>query len=288
MIEIQNADMREYTSFKAGGTARRLVICDDRQELSEVLQELSAGSMPFVLLGNGSNTLFTDAGYSGTVIRLGKEFAGITIDGTEVCCGSDVLLSGAARQIMEAELTGFEFASGIPGSVGGALFMNAGAYGGEMKDIVKCAEVMSRDGQTIRIVPAEEMDLSYRHSAFQSSGEIILSVTYTLEKGNREEISGTMKELTQRRNEKQPVRYPSAGSTFKRPEGYFAGKLIQDAGLKGMAVGGAQVSELHAGFIINRGGATATDIIQLMRLVQNTVYDQFGVRLEPEVRIIGD
>ena len=288
MIEIQNADMREYTSFKAGGKARRLVICVNRQELSEVLQELSEGSMPFVLLGNGSNTLFKDTGYSGTVIRLGEEFSGIRIDGTEVCCGSDVLLSGAARQILEAELTGFEFASGIPGSVGGALFMNAGAYGGEMKDIVTCAEVMSRDGKVVRIVPAEDMDLSYRHSIFQSTGEIILSVTYDLERGDREEISGKMKDLARRRNEKQPVRYPSAGSTFKRPEGYFAGKLIQDAGLKGLAVGGAQVSELHAGFIINKGGATATDILQLMSLVQNTVWDQFGVRLEPEVRIIGD
>ena len=166
--------------------------------------------------------------------------------------------------------------------------MNAGAYGGEMKDIVTCAEVMSRDGKVVRTVPVEDMDLSYRHSIFQSTGEIILSVTYSLEYGDKEEISEKMKDLARRRNEKQPVRYPSAGSTFKRPEGYFAGQLIQDAGLKGLAVGGAQVSELHAGFIINRGGATATDVLQLMSLVQNTVWDQFGVRLEPEVRIIGD
>lgn len=290
MIRIQDAEMRDYTTFRTGGCAEELVICDTREELSAELKSLAKAEKPFILLGNGSNTLFTDAGYRGTVLKLGGAFSEMSIadDGVTVTCGSEMLISSVARRLLTEGLGGFEFASGIPGSVGGALFMNAGAYGGEMKDIVVCAEVMSRDGESCRTVPAEEMELAYRHSVFEETGEIILSVTYRLHRADRDAIAAEMKDLAARRNSKQPVQYPSAGSFFKRPEGYFAGKLIQDAGLKGLAVGGAQVSDLHAGFIINRGDATATDILQLMHLVQNTVYDQFGVRLEPEVRIIGE
>jgi UDP-N-acetylmuramate dehydrogenase len=196
-------------------------------------------------------------------------------------------MSQVASRALSEELTGFEFASGIPGSIGGALFMNAGAYGGEMKDIVVSARVMQKD-LSITEIPVEEMGLGYRHSNFQEDDGVVLSVTLALEPGDKAAIAARMKELTEKRNAKQPVRYPSAGSFFKRPDGYFAGKLIQDAGLKGVSVGGAQVSPMHSGFIINTGGATATDIITLMHLVQETVYDRFQVRLEPEVRIIGD
>ncbi|MFQ7739521.1 MAG: UDP-N-acetylmuramate dehydrogenase, partial [Emergencia timonensis] len=198
------------------------------------------------------------------------------------------LMSVVAKAALAADLTGFEFASGIPGSIGGAIFMNAGAYGGEMKDIVESVTLVKNDGSETISINAADLDLSYRHSILEDTRDVAVTVTLKLKKGNHEEIAGRMAELTKRRNEKQPVQYPSAGSFFKRPAGYFAGKLIQDAGLKGATVGGAQVSDLHSGFIINKGGATATDIIDLMHLVQNTVYDKFGVRLEPEVRIIGD
>ena len=203
-------------------------------------------------------------------------------------CGCEALVSVAAKAALAANLTGFEFASGIPGSLGGAVFMNAGAYGGEMKDIIESAVVVARDGSSVRTMTCEELELSYRHSAIEETGDVAVSVTVKLAKGSHDKIAAKMAELTKMRNEKQPVQYPSAGSFFKRPEGYFAGKLIQDAGLKGLSVGDAQVSELHSGFIINRGNATAADIIELMHLVQNTVYDKFGVKLEPEVRIIGD
>ena len=199
-------------------------------------------------------------------------------------CG--IGLGSLARRLAEDSLTGFEFASGIPGTLGGALFMNAGAYGGEMKDVVTSVTAISADGSQLRTFTNEEMQFSYRHSTLQENGFIALSATLALAKGNREEILEQMRELATKRNTKQPVQYPSAGSTFKRPEGYFAGRLIEDAGLKGVSVGGAEVSTLHAGFVINKGGATATDILELIRLIQNTVYDKFGVSLEPEVRII--
>ena len=195
-------------------------------------------------------------------------------------------MSTLAKQLMNAGLSGFEFASGIPGSLGGGLFMNAGAYGGELKDIVKGVLAVSPDGSCTRVFTNEEMQFAYRHSILQENGYIAVAASLTLAKDEPAKIAERMRELAQKRNSKQPVQYPSAGSTFKRPEGYFAGKLIEDAGLKGVSVGGAQVSTLHSGFVINRGGATATDILQLMALIQNTVYDKFGVKLEPEVRII--
>ena len=196
-------------------------------------------------------------------------------------------MSRVANAALEESLTGFEFASGIPGSLGGAVFMNAGAYGGEMVQIIKEATLISKDGSREYTVTCEELELSYRHSALEDNGYIVVSAQLQLQPGVQEEIQAKMRELMEKRNTKQPVQYPSAGSTFKRPEGYFAGKLIEDAGLKGVSVGGAQVSVLHSGFVINTGCATATDILDLMTLVQNTVYDQFGVKLEPEVRIIG-
>lgn len=288
MRRFIDADMREYTSFRAGGRAAELVIPETIEELRKVLQKLCRDGRRSIILGNGSNTLIADGGFDGTVVKLGEAFSGIRIDGDMIAAGGGALMSSVAKAALNGDLTGFEFASGIPGSIGGAVFMNAGAYGGEMKDIVKSVSLVSRDGKTLRTVKGENMDFSYRHSCLEETGDIVVTVCLQLKQGVHDEIAAQMKELTRRRNEKQPVQYPSAGSFFKRPEGYFAGKLIQDAGLKGLSVGGAQVSEQHSGFIINRGGATAKDITSLMRLVQNTVFDKFGVRLEPEVRIIGE
>ena len=280
--------MKDYTSFKAGGKANKMVICEREDEVIETLREIKEKNEKYIMLGNGSNTLVKDSGFSGTVIKLGDSFSKIIRTGNNLVCGGNTLMSVVAKYALREGLTGFEFASGIPGSIGGAFFMNAGAYGGEIKDIAKSAKIISRDTLELKEVGLSDMGLSYRHSAFQENGDIILSVELSLEEGNKSEIESTMKDLAKKRNSKQPVQFPSAGSFFKRPEGHFAGKLIQDSGMKGVSVGGAQVSELHSGFIVNKGNATATDIIQLMELVQKKVYEKFGVSLEPEVRIIGD
>lgn len=277
--------MSEYTSFRCGGKADLLLIPDTIDELEEAI---NAGGASMLVLGNGSDTLVRDGGYRGTVIKLGDGFSKITIEGNKVTAGAAALLSQAAKEAANASLSGLECLSGIPGSIGGAVFMNAGAYGGEMKDVLESVTALSRKTGEIVEIPAEDLGLSYRHSVFTDSGDIILSAVMSLTPDDKEGINARMKDFTDRRNEKQPLAYPSAGSFFKRPEGYFAGKLIQDAGLRGLSVGGAQVSEKHAGFIINAGGATAEDIIKLMHLVQNTVYDRFGVMLEPEVRIVGE
>lgn len=285
---IKDVEMKDYTSFKAGGKANKMVICEREDEVIETLREIKEKNEKYIMLGNGSNTLVKDSGFSGTVIKLGDSFSKIIRTGNNLVCGGNTLMSVVAKYALKEGLTGFEFASGIPGSIGGAFFMNAGAYGGEIKDIAKSAKIISRDILELKEVGLSDMGLSYRHSVFQENGDIILSVEISLEEGNKSEIESTMKDLAKKRNSKQPVQFPSAGSFFKRPEGHFAGKLIQDSGMKGVSVGGAQVSELHSGFIINKGNATATDIIQLMELVQKKVYEKFGVNLEPEVRIIGD
>lgn len=266
-----------------------LVLPKNLEELKRTLQILTSCKMTFMIMGNGSNLLIRDGGYEGIIIKLGESFDQVTVNKTEgtIVAGAGVLLSKIAREALEAELTGFEFACGIPGTMGGALFMNAGAYGWEMSQIVKEAKVVSRDGLKEYTIANEKMELGYRKSIFEKNGDIVISVTLKLEKGEKEKIQETMKELTARRNEKQPVNFPSGGSFFKRPEGSFAGKLIEEAGLKGLSVGGARVSPLHAGFIINTGNATAKDIISLMRIVQHTVYDKTGIKLEPEVKIIG-
>lgn len=305
-IEIEeNADMAQHTSFKAGGCAAALVTVRSVVALKAVLQIMAKLEVPHIFLGNGSNMLFRDEGYDGAVIKMadfgklylqpeepftGEIFPGLSAEESRaedtVMCEAGIYMSTLAKQLMNAGLSGFEFASGIPGSLGGGLFMNAGAYGGELKDIVKSVLAVSPDGSCERVFTNEEMQFSYRHSVLQENGYIAVAASLKLAKDEPAKIAERMRALAQKRNSKQPVQYPSAGSTFKRPEGYFAGKLIEDAGLKGVSVGGAQVSTLHSGFVINRGGATATDILQLMALIQNTVYDKFGVKLEPEVRII--
>ena len=284
---IENAPMSRYTSFKAGGCAELLVIVENELQLKTVLQAVAEENIPSMLLGNGSNTLFRDTGYTGVVIKLGEGFEKIDKKGEIICAGAAALLSAVAREALRSDLTGMEFASGIPGSLGGAVFMNAGAYGGEMRDILRSVKVISKDGLHERVLSVEELELAYRHSVLEETGDIVVSAEIELKKGDHDEIAAQMKALADKRNSKQPVNYPSAGSTFKRPDGYFAGKLVEDAGLKGISVGGAQVSVLHSGFIINTGKATATDILDLITLVQNTVYDKYGVSLAPEVRFIG-
>ena len=285
---ICHAPMDKYTSFRAGGKADLLVQPADEEQLGRLLQFLAQEKVPCQVLGNGSNVLVRDGGYRGVIVRMGEAFNYIRREGDTLICGSGTSLAQAAKAAAGAGLTGLEFASGIPGSIGGAVFMNAGAYGGEMKEVLDQVRILNGDASAFAWVKAADLDLGYRHSRLQESGEIVIEAKISLRSGDPEEIRKTMADLTARRNEKQPVTYPSAGSFFKRPEGYFAGKLIQDAGLKGLSVGGAQVSELHSGFIINTGGATATDILQLMQIVQARVEEKFKVRLEPEVRIIGE
>ena len=284
----EKVSMSRYTSFKAGGEAAFVAEAANEEQLKRILKITSNLEIPHILIGNGSNVLFKDSGYEGIVIRLSQDFAYVNVtDEGRVVCGAAILLSSLSRELMKKELAGFEFASGIPGSLGGALFMNAGAYGGEMKQVVESVRAISADGSSERIFSNEEMKFGYRHSVLSENGYIAVEAVLNMEKGSGEKIAERMKELSARRNSKQPVNYPSAGSTFKRPEGHFAGKLIEDAGLKGVSVGGAEVSSLHSGFITNKGGATATDILDLITLVRNRVYDESGIMLEPEVRIIG-
>lgn len=283
----ENVPMAQYTSFRAGGKARMMVIPADAEQLSAVLGVLSGSGVQYMVLGNGTNILVKDSGYDGVIVKIESGFDYVRQEGCRLVCGSGTRMSVAAKAALEGGLSGFEFASGIPGFTGGAVFMNAGAYGGEMKDILRCAKIVSKDGSREFYMTADELEMGYRHTKLHDTGDIVTEVEFVLEEGNRTQIKAKMSELMEKRNSRQPVNFPSAGSFFKRPEGYFAGKLIQDAGLKGLSVGGAQVSELHSGFIINRGGATATDILQLMEMIQARVFDEFGVRLETEVRIIG-
>lgn len=285
---IADADMREYTSFKAGGKAKILVAPNSVEELKAVLAYIDEKNINHMIIGNGSNILVKDGGFDGVMVKIGQGFEDISIDGELVTAGAGALLSVVAKTAQRESLAGMEFASGIPGSLGGAAFMNAGAYGGEMKDIITEVRVLSKDGKEDKIMSLEELELGYRHSKLYDTLDIVVSVTMKLRKGDKQEILDEMKELNKKRNTKQPVNYPSAGSFFKRPEGYFAGKLVEDANLKGVTVGGAQVSQLHSGFVINIGDATATDIINLMHIVQGAVMKEFGVMLQPEVRIVGE
>ena len=285
---IADADMKQYTSFKAGGRADLLVMPGSYDDLVYITDILKAEKTPYMIMGNGSNILVKDGGYRGVIIRIDDGFSDIQVRGTSIIAGAGALMSSVARKALEAELTGFEFASGIPGSIGGGVFMNAGAYGGEIADVIEYAKVLEKASGSIKQIPASELELSYRHSALQQSGDIVLEVKLNLKKGSYGDIAEKMKTLTARRNEKQPVQYPSAGSFFKRPEGYFAGKLIMDSGLAGYQVGGAQVSEKHCGFVINAGGATARDVRTLMDNVRDIVYKKYGVTLEPEVKFLGD
>lgn len=289
-MEIQHdVSMKPYSTFRVGGNAKTLIICDNVQELEEALRINSEKGFPVFFLGKGSNVIFSDNGYEGTVISMSSKAEKIELtEENKISASGNTLLPEVANFALGKGQSGLEFAAGIPGTLGGAVFMNAGAYGGEIKDVLESADVISLDGRVKRRISGKDMEFSYRKSLLHKSGEIVLSATIRLEDGKREEIKSKMEDFKVRRNSKQPLNYPSCGSFFKRPEGNFAGALIEKAGLKGLQVGGAQVAEKHAGFFINRGEATATDVINLMNLVQQTVYKKFGVMLIPEVRIIGE
>ena len=283
---IIDASMDKYTSFKAGGKAKALIIVEDKEQLKRLLKFVNEKKWEYILIGNGSNLLFSDEGYEGVVIKLGEGFKKIRISDNTITAGASCLLSQVSYFAMENGLTGFEFASGIPGTLGGGLFMNAGAYGGELKDVVITVNAISPDGKSEYVFSNDDMEFGYRDSMLQRNKMIVISAVLKLTEGDKLQIKKNISELTEKRNSKQPVTYPSAGSTFKRPIGGYAAQLIDEAGLKGLTVGGAMVSPKHAGFIVNNGNATATDIIQLIRLVQNYVYDNSGIMLEPEIRII--
>ncbi len=280
--------MKTYTTFRVGGPAKWMAAPEDEQQLRIILKTCKETHTPYFVLGRGSNLLVSDNGFDGVVINLRKHFNTITTNKEKktITAEAGASLPAVSQAALAAGLTGLEFAAGIPGTIGGGLFMNAGAYGGELKQIVIEAAVMTPDGR-IREVPNEEMELGHRLSCFMRTGETILSVTMKLSDGDPEAIKAMMDDFNARRRDKQPLEYPSAGSTFKRPTGYFAGKLIEDAGLKGFSVGGAQVSEKHAGFVINTGNATASDIWNLCQEVRKKVFAQFGVALEPEIQMIG-
>lgn len=282
-----NAPMREYTSFRAGGEAALLITPKTIEEVQAVIHLLAHSETDYMVMGNGSNLLVLDTGYEGAIVKIGSDLARIEITGNQVKAEAGALLKEVSNQALHHHLSGFEFASGIPGSIGGAAFMNAGAYGGEMSQVVEDLLVLKRDGSELYRVSGEEMQYGYRQSLLMDRGDFILTVTLKLQPGEFDTITTTIEELTRRRTQKQPLQYPSAGSFFKRPKGHYAGQLIEESNLKGLAVGGARISPLHAGFLINENNATATDIINLMKLVQTTVYDRTGVMLEPEVRIIG-
>ncbi|MBR1830726.1 MAG: UDP-N-acetylmuramate dehydrogenase [Atopobiaceae bacterium] len=278
--------MKEHTTFKIGGPADLFVTPDDQDEIVEVLNACRAAGAPFFVLGCGSDLLVSDEGYHGVIISLTEGLIGVSVDGKEMSCQAGVGLREASEMACELGLSGLEFACGIPGSIGGACFMNAGAYDGCIADVLKSVRVLKADG-TVDTLGVDELDLGYRKSRIADEGMVVLSATFALKRGDSEEIRERMDDLTRRREEKQPLELPSAGSTFKRPEGYFAGKLITDAGLKGWQSGGAAVSKKHAGFVVNVGGATAADVHAVIEHVQDEVERQFGVRLEPEVRFLG-
>lgn len=282
----ENEPMQLHTSFKIGGPAELFVTINNAEQLKTLLGAVKENNIPLLLLGNGSNMLVKDDGIPGIVAKLDGDFCAVeAIDETTLRCGAGASLSAFCRAALDNELTGMEFAWGIPGSVGGAAFMNAGAYGGEMKDIVTECECVTPEGE-IRVVKGEECAFGYRESIFQHEKLYVLSVTVKLQKGSYDEIKAQMDDIFGRRKAKQPLELPSAGSVFKRPVGYFAGGLIEQCGLKGCSVGGAQVSEKHAGFIVNKGGATCADVLALIKHIQDTVKENTGVTLECEVRAI--
>ncbi|MBP3928705.1 MAG: UDP-N-acetylmuramate dehydrogenase [Peptostreptococcaceae bacterium] len=279
--------MSKHISFRVGGPADILVKPSSEEQIKEILTFAKKENIPYLIIGNGSNLLVRDGGIRGIVIKIAENFNDFSIEGTTVTAQSGAMLSFMGKAIMRNNLTGFEFAAGIPGTLGGAIAMNAGAYGGEMKDIVKSVRLIDSQGNIVEL-SNEEMQFAYRKSILSKEEYIVLSAVMELKEGNYEEIRDIMKDLTNKRVTKQPLNLPSAGSTFKRPEGYFAAKLIEDCGLKGLTLRGAQVSDKHCGFVVNLGGAKAKDILDLIYVVKSTVYSKFGVMLEEEVKILGE
>lgn len=284
---LEQEPMARHTTFRIGGPADYFVELESIDEVKAAVRICQEENLPWFVLGRGSNLLVSDQGYRGVILSIYKGFQKVEIDGEILTVQAGTLLTTLSGKALDASLAGMEFASGIPGTVGGAVVMNAGAYGGEMKDIVRQVTVLDQEG-IVRTLTGEEMQFGYRTSLAKKKGYIVLETVLELQQGEKEEIRERMQGLKAKRIAKQPLEYPSAGSTFKRPEGYFAGKLIMDSGLRGFRVGGAQISEKHCGFVINTGDATARDVVQLIRQVQDTVYEKFHVKLEPEVRFLGE
>ncbi len=277
--------LANYTSFRIGGPADCLITPHGKEQLEACLRLCKERDIPVFILGNGSNLLVSDKGIGGVTLRIGKELGGITAEGTRLTAGAGAKLSDLCRLAAEKSLSGLEFAYGIPGSVGGGVFMNAGAYGGELKDVLESVTVLTKEGDFVTY-PVCDCDLGYRHSRFMEEDAVIVEAVFRLSPGDKETVLRDMADILQRRKDKQPLEWPSAGSVFRRPQGYFAGALIQNAGLMGYAVGGAQVSEKHAGFIVNNGGATCEDVRQLIAHIQKTVRDKDGVELVCEIRFV--
>lgn len=284
---MRNVSMKKHTSFRIGGPADIMVIPSTKEQIKNTLYICDRYNVPVTIMGNGSNLLVSDKGIRGVVIKIAERFTFVTVEGVYVKAQAGVLLSALSSVILKSSLAGFEFASGIPGTLGGAVVMNAGAYGGEIKDVVEEVVVLDEDYNEL-VLTNDDLNFGYRKSIIQEKSYIVLEVKLKLRKGDYNKSKELISELTRRRRDKQPLSYPSAGSAFKRPTGYYAGKLIQDAGLRGFRVGDAQVSELHTGFIINLGNATAQDVITLINIIKDKVYEKFGVKLNPEIRIIGE
>ena len=283
---LEEEPMKKHTTFRIGGPAEYLILPQTTEEIADVIKLCRQEEIPWYIVGNGSNLLVADEGVRGVVIQLLRNFNQIQVEGCQIRMQAGAQNAAVAKRALDASLTGFEFAAGIPGTIGGAVVMNAGASGGEMKDILKEVTVLDPNGM-IRTIPAEELELGYRTSIIARKGYVVLEAVIVLKTGDPKEIKAAMDELKEKRVTKQPLEYPSAGSTFKRPEGYFAGKLIMDAGLRGFSVGGAQISEKHCGFVINKGNATAKDVTELMDETKKIVMEKFGVALEPEVKRLG-
>lgn len=277
--------MSAHTSFRVGGPADCLIEMENEEQIKKVQHYLGLIEMSYVVIGNGSNLLVSDNGYKGIVLQIGRKMNCITVEGNRITAQAGALLSQVARAALENGLTGLEFAAGIPGTVGGGVVMNAGAYGGEMSQVVTSVTVANRDGETLEL-ENDTMEFGYRYSTIKNQPFTVTEVLLELQPGNQQEISSKMEELARRRREKQPLEYPSAGSTFKRPEGQFAGELIMKAGMRGYQIGGARVSDKHCGFVINTGNATAADILDVMGEVQIRVKDIFNIDLEPEIMIL--
>ena len=281
-----DAPMRLHTTFRVGGPADLLLLPRSERQISDALHLLHAYEVPTLVMGKGSNLLVRDGGFRGAVIKLAEDYAGVETSGSSITARAGTRLSALVSAALESGLVGLEFAAGNPGTVGGGVYMNAGAYGGELSDFVTSVRVLERDH--VRNYTREQMEFSYRSSRLMRTGGTLLSATFALKRGDTDAARAQMREYNARRREKQPLELPSAGSTFKRPKGGYAGALIEQAGLKGTRIGGAEVSAKHAGFIVNTGGATARDVIALIEHVQSRVYKQCGVQLEPEVRIVGE
>ncbi len=284
---MENEPMSRHTTFRIGGPADMFVSVKSPEEAAELIRLAKKNNVPYMVMGNGSNMLVGDKGLRGLVIQIGSQLAGCEIHGTTVTAGAGILMSRLASEILRSELTGFEALSGIPGTLGGCIYMNAGAYGGEIRNVISSVAYLDDEGE-LHEISGGDCRFGYRTSIFAQGGKYIVSAVLELDEGSYDDIKASMAEYGRRRSEKQPLSMPSAGSTFKRPEGHFAGKLIQDAGLMGYSIGGAQVSDKHAGFIVNKGGATAADVLALIKHIQKTVKERFDVVLEPEVRLIGE